>query len=156
MLYYIITLQLQCVYQPQKWKFLYNQDISILSKNKQKILTEAQQSILDKLVKIPPIVTNKSPGPLEQSLDPLKTFKETIKPFRDSIVHASPFAAPERFGGYEKLSKIYELNSETVKQAVNITLDIIGKIHKFIGGNDFLPQWIPSQRDDRTFKISVE
>jgi len=30
----------------------------------------------------------------------------------------------------------------------------IGKIHKFIGGNDFLPKWIPSQRDDRTFKIS--
>jgi hypothetical protein len=89
------------------WGYVQTRNISSLSNVKQKILTEGQASILDKLVKIPQIVADQSPGPLDQEHDPLRTFKETIKPFRDSIVHASPFAAPERFGGYEKLSKLY-------------------------------------------------
>lgn len=138
------------------WGYVQTHDISSLSNRNQKILTEGQTSILDKLVKIPQIVANKSPGPLDQDQNPLKTFKETIKPFRDSIVHASPFSAPERFGGYERLSKIYELNSETVRQTVEMTLNIIGRIHLFVDGKDLLPQWILSRNDDGTFVISVE
>jgi hypothetical protein len=135
------------------WEYVQTNDISTLSKRKQKILTEGQASILDKLVKIPEIVTGRTPGPLEKENEPLVTFRETIKPFRDSIVHASPFAAPERFGGYEKLSKIYELNYDTVQQTVKMTLAIIGMVHKFIGGSEELPKWVPKRNDDGTFLI---
>ena len=76
------------------WDFTESHDISGLSKNKQDVLTSGQASILDKVVKIPEIVTGKSPGPLAQDEDPLKTFKEIIKPFRDSIV-ATLFCASQ-------------------------------------------------------------
>jgi len=135
------------------WECVQTNDISALSKTKQKILTEGQASILDKLVRIPEIVVGRTPGPLEKDNEPLVTFRDTIKPFRDSIVHASPFAAPERFGGYEKLSKIYELNYDTVQQTVEMTLTIIGMVHRFIGGSEQLPEWVPKRNDDGTFLI---
>lgn len=134
------------------WSYVQMHDISNLSNKKQKVLTEGQTSILEKLVQIPQIVTGRSPGPLESDKEPLSVFRDTIKPFRDSIVHASPFAAPERFGGYEKLSKVYELNLETVRQTVGMTLDIIGRIYQFTGGNNPLPEWILSRRSDGTFE----
>jgi len=134
------------------WAYVQTRDTSSLSNRNKKVLTEGQTSILDKLVKIPQIITGRSPGPLESDLEPLSIFRDTIKPFRDSIVHASPFAAPERFGGYEKLSKVYELNLETVRQTVDMTLDIIGRIHRFVGGNDPLPQWVFSRREGGIFE----
>ncbi len=39
------------------------------------VLTSGQASILDKVVKVPEIVTGKSPGPLTQDKDPMKTFE---------------------------------------------------------------------------------
>jgi len=135
------------------WEYVQTNDISTLSRTKQKILTEGQASILDKLIKIPQIVAGRSSGLLEKDKEPLVTFRDTIKPFRDSIVHASPFAAPERFGGYEKLSKVYELNFDTVQQTVEMTLKIIGMIHRFVGGEEHSPQWVPRRNDDGTFLI---
>ncbi len=136
------------------WEFVETHDISGLSKKKQDVLTSVQASILDKVVKVPEIVTGKSPGPLRQEEEPLKSFKEIIKPFRDSIVHASPFSAPERFGGYDKLSKIYGLGLETVRSTVNLTSDIISRIHRFLGCSGNLPQWFPLHGVDG--KLNVE
>jgi hypothetical protein len=135
------------------WNFTESHDISGLSKNKQDVLTSGQASILDKVVKIPEIVTGRSPGPLSQDNDPLKTFKEIIKPFRDSIVHASPFSAPARFGGYDKLSKVYALELQTVRGTVDLTVDIIGRIHQFLGRDENVPQWIPPRGTDEKFEV---
>jgi hypothetical protein len=135
------------------WDFTESHDISGLSKNKQDVLTSGQASILDKVVKIPEIVTGKSPGPLTQDNEPLKTFKEIIKPFRDSIVHASPFSAPARFGGYDKLSKVYELTLQTARGTVDLTVDIIGRIHRFLAGDGNSPQWIPPRSTDGKFEV---
>ncbi len=135
------------------WDFTDSHDISSLSKNKQDLLTSGQPSILEKLVKVPEIVTATSPGPLMPAKDPLKTFKETIKPFRDSIVHASPFSAPSRFGGYDKLSKVYELKLETVCNTVDLTIDIIGRVHQFLGGGGDSPAWLPLRSADGKFEI---
>lgn len=135
------------------WDFTESHDISALSKNKQDVLTSGQASILDKVVKIPEIVTGRSPGSLSQDKDPLKTFKEIIKPFRDSIVHASPFSAPARFGGYDKLSKVYELKLQTVRSTVDLTVDIIGRIHQFLGCDGDLPQWLPPRGTDGMFEV---
>jgi hypothetical protein len=135
------------------WDFTESHDILGLSKNKQDVLTSSQASILDKVVKIPEIVTGASPGPLTQDQDPLKAFREIIKPFRDSIVHASPFSAPARFGGYDKLSKVYELTLQTARDTVDLTVDIIGRVHRFVGGDGSFPAWLPSRGTDGKFEI---
>jgi len=136
------------------WDYVQTHDISGLSKKNQNVLTESKRpvNIIDKLIKRPRLIAEQDVGPLHQTRDPLKSFIDVIKPYRDSIVHASPFAAPERFGGYEKLSKVYELNLETVRQTVDMTLDIISIIHRFVGGNAPLPKWVHSRRDDGTFE----
>jgi hypothetical protein len=135
------------------WEFTESHDISGLSKNKQDVLTSGQASILDKVIKIPEIVTGRSPGPLSQEKDPLKTFKEIIKPFRDSIVHASPFSAPARFGGYDKLSKVYELTLQTVRSTVDLTVDIIGQIHQFLARDGKSPEWLPARGNGGRFEV---
>lgn len=135
------------------WDYVESHDISGLSRNRQDLLASGQASILDKIVKIPEIVTGKTPGPLAQDQDPLKTFRDTVKPFRDSIVHASPFSAPARFGGYDKLSRIYELTLDTVRTTVTLTIDIIGLIHRFIGQEGQLPEWFPTRASDGRFEI---
>jgi hypothetical protein len=135
------------------WDFTDSHDISGLSKSKQDVLTSGQASILDKVVRIPEIASGRSPGPLSADKDPLKTFKEIIKPFRDSIVHASPFSAPARFGGYDKLSKVYELRLETVQKTVDLTIEIIGLVHRFLGSGGNIPQWLPSRAADGSFEV---
>lgn len=132
--------------------FTDSRDISALSRNKQDLLTSGQASILEKLVKVPEIVSGRNHGPLTLDHDPLKTLKDVIKPFRDSIVHASPFSAPARFGGYDKLSKIYQLTLETVSTTVELTVDAIGRIHGFLGGEGDLPRWMPLRGADGKFE----
>lgn len=140
------------------WDYVQTHDISGLSSKNQNILTESERpvNIIDKLIKVPRLITEQTEGPLHQTREPLKTFIDVIKPYRDSIVHASPFAASESFGGYDKLSKIYELNLTTVRRAVDITIDVIGEIHRFIGGDGDLPVWVLPRKDDGTFVIGTD
>jgi len=140
------------------WDYVQTHDISGLSKDNRNVLAESERpvNIIDKLVKIPRLVAGRDTGPLHQTRDPLRSFVEVIKPYRDAIVHASPFAAPEKFGGYDKLSKIYELNLSTVRRAVDITIAVIGEIHRFIGGNGNLPVWVLPRKDDGTFVIGTD
>jgi hypothetical protein len=137
------------------WEFVQSTDISSFSKRQQKLLTEGQASLLDKLVKVPAIVMSQDTGPLTPDENPLAEFRNLIKPFRDSIVHASPFGAVERFGGYDKLSRVYELRHETVQRSVDLTFEIIGRIHRFLGNTHQLPDWCPPRREDETFEIPV-
>lgn len=135
------------------WDFTETHDISGLSKNEQELLTGGQDgTFLKKVVRIPEIVTGKSPGPLTQDKDPLLTFRETIKPFRDSIVHASPFSAPAKFGGYDKLSKVYDLTLQTARSTVDLTVEIIGHVHRFIDGGGQFPKWLPPRGSNGEFE----
>lgn len=111
-----------------------------------------RRAFLKKVVKIPEIVTGMSPGPLAKDKEPLKTFREIIKPFRDSIVHASPFSAPASFGGYDKLSKVYELSLQTTSNTVDLAVNIIERIHRFVTSGSS-PQWLPSRGADGKFEI---
>jgi len=135
------------------WEFVQNVGVEQLSKNQQDLLTKGQASLLDKLAKVPAIVKDREFGPLTKDQDPLSTFRDLVKPFRDSIVHASPFSAPERFGGYDKLERVYELEMPTVTGAVDLTLRIIGAIHEFVGGGPGLPAWMPSRGADGRFIV---
>lgn len=135
------------------WDFVQRHDISALNTKKKNVLTESEGfvSIIDKLIKIPPLISGHDPGPLHQTRDPLKLFIEVVKPHRDAIVHASPFAAPQKFGGYDKLRKLYDLNLCTVREAVDVTVSIVKDIHQFVGGPGELPAWFPSRNSDGTF-----
>lgn len=139
------------------WDYVQTHDISSLSEDERNVLMEKERfvSILKKIMKIPVLVTGKSASPLHQTRDPLKAFVEVVKPYRDSIVHASPFAAPEKFGGYDKLSKLYERSLDTVKRAVEVTIALVKQIHSFVVGREELPPWFLKRNDDGTFIIPV-
>ncbi len=138
------------------WDYVQTHDISDLSKRNKNVLTESERpvNIIDKLIKIPRLIVERDAGPLYQNRDPLRSFIEVIKPYRDAIVHASPFAAPERFGGYDKLSMIYDLNLSTVRRAVDIAIKVIEDIHRFIGGVGDLPEWVLPRTGDGIFQIA--
>jgi len=139
------------------WDYVQTHDISCLSEKKQAVLIEDKPvNIIEKLIKIPRIFAEKESGPLHQTREPLKLFIEDIKPYRDAIVHASPFAAPMRFGGYDKLSKLYDLNLSTVRHAIDITIDVITEIHHFLYGADNLPSWIFPRAEDGSFLIETD
>lgn len=139
------------------WDYVQTHDISSLSQDNRNVLTEFERPVkfIDKLIKIPRLVTEKDTGALHQSRDPLKSFIEIVKPYRDAIVHASPFTAPEKFGGYDKLAKLYDLDLATVRQSVNLTVGLIGAIHNFVDGVDELPNWMPKRTEDGKFVVEV-
>jgi hypothetical protein len=60
-------------------------------------------------------------------------------------VHASPFSKPDRFGGYQKLDKVYSLDFSTVKNAVDLSIQVILRIDSFLGGGTSGPTWIPGR-----------
>lgn len=127
------------------WEYKQRNDLQSLSKKKRKMIEGDQTSILDKLVKVPKIVTESKDSPLSPEKPPLSEFRDLVKPFRDSIVHASPYTAPERYGGYDKLSKIYDLEFPTVDKAVKMTLEILQIVHQQVTGNTDSPQWLSSR-----------
>jgi hypothetical protein len=78
-----------------------------------------------------------------------------VKPYRDAIVHASPFAAPEKFGGYDKLSKLYDLDLKTLRLAVDATIAVITEIHQFVSGKVTTPVWLLTRAEDGRFIFSA-
>ena len=67
--------------------------------------------------------------------------------------HAPNRRGPARFGGYDKLSKVYELRLETVHKTVDLIVEIIGKIHKFLGSVGNMPQWLAPRGADGGFEV---
>ncbi|MBI3469067.1 MAG: hypothetical protein HY000_39185 [Planctomycetes bacterium] len=138
------------------WCYVQTRGISHLNDNHRNLLTEEKRpvNLVEKLVKIPRIVVGTGEGPLHDSREPLKSFVAIVKPFRDAIVHASPFSAPEKFGGYDKLEKLYGLTVATALHGVGLTLAIISEIHQFTGGDGQMPEWVPSRTEDGRFRLA--
>jgi hypothetical protein len=126
------------------WDYCQKQDTSNLSKRKQNLLTDtASASIRDKLLKYPSIICDSEiPAAPNREL-----FLDIIKPFRDSLVHPSPFSAPEKFGGYDKLRKIYDLNQDIAVQAVELLIEIIESSYEQINGTSKKPVWLKELKD---------
>lgn len=135
------------------WDHAHMHDLSGFSKDNRNVLTESERpvSIVTKLVRVPGLVAGRDSGPLHQTRNPLKSFIEIVKPYRDAIVHASPFAAPEKFGGYDKLSKLYELDLRVVRTAVDVTTAVVREIHQFVHGGSELPLWFLSRNIEGKF-----
>ncbi|HPA47687.1 MAG TPA: hypothetical protein PK395_18135 [bacterium] len=136
------------------WEYKQQNDLQSLSENERKMIEGDQTSILNKLMKVPKIVTGTDDSPLSMDTPPLSDFRDLVKPFRDSIVHVSPYSAPERYGGYDKLSKIYDLEFSTVDKAVNRTLEILQIVHQKVTGNTGFPQWLPMRDSNGRFPLT--
>lgn len=113
---------LECHLNSMAWEFL--QCDPDLSNRKRTLLEDAWGTTLrDKLLKYPEII-----GGLPLSSDASQTaeaFLELLKPFRDSLVHPSPFDAPERFGGYDKLRLVYRVDVDTLFLATGMLVDLV-------------------------------
>ena len=130
------------------WVHLETADTTALSKNQRQVL-EGNRSLMERMEKVPAIVKGTDNSPLNRNTPPLSEFQDLVKPFRDSIVHASPFSTPERFGGYDKLQKIYGLEVDTVRFAVDFVLEMIGKVNSFLTEEPDPPSWLPARENGR-------
>jgi len=133
------------------WDYLRTAETAVLSNRSRKLLGDSTSaSIRVKLQKYPEIIGGTSPWSADD-ID-LVQFLEVVKPFRDSLVHPSPFAAPEKFGGYDKLRLLYRTDKETADLAVSTTVKLVLRIHKHIKPNVPLPPWLEELRA----KIGIE
>jgi len=110
-----------------------------LSNRSRKLLQDG--SIGDKLRKYPEIISG---SPLwGDSDDLISGFIDYVKPFRDSLVHASPFSDPNRYGGLDKLEHLYRIDAGKAKEAAEISVEILEKGFRHIKGSRApLPDWL--------------
>jgi hypothetical protein len=123
------------------WDFL--RDLSIdLSNRKRKLLEDSTQvSIKDKLLKYPEIISGVKPW-AESDAD-VEGLMSNMKPYRDSLVHPSPFSAPEKFGGYDKLRLFYRIDFDTLEASIELLTRILKRIHFHIHPESrILPKWL--------------
>ncbi|MCC5797031.1 MAG: hypothetical protein JJU48_06860 [Methylophaga sp.] len=126
------------------WDYCQSNDLSSLSNRKAKLLTDTSTaSLRDKLANYPRIIA----GCEDVDIDGVSGFLDVIKPFRDSLVHPSPFSAPEKFGGYQKLKKLYELDYHVSIMAVASTVLVIKGIFQLLEHSNGSPKWLSEIED---------
>jgi hypothetical protein len=123
------------------WDYLRTTNPAALSASSRKLLDDsASASIREKLRKYPVIISGATPW-TEPDSD-LAGFLDIVKPFRDSLVHPSPFSAPIKFGGHDKLRKLYRIDSDTAQLAASLTTRLIARIHKHVNRDTLcVPGW---------------
>jgi hypothetical protein len=73
----------------------------------------------------------------------LEEFIVTLKPFRDSLTHPSPFSAPEKHGGYDKLRLFYRVDCDTGLCTARLLANLVKRIQRHVYGEQtILPDWI--------------
>jgi len=124
------------------WDYIQTQSTVHLSNRRKKLLEDTiSTSFRDKITKYPEILAGSS---LWQDSDSeLEGFVNIIKPFRDSLVHPSPFSVPDKFGGYDKLRLFFRVDYDTAELAVNLLITLIKRIHSHIyGSKQIMPIWL--------------
>ena len=133
------------------WDYLRTADTDVLSNRRKKLLEDSSSaSMREKLLKYPEIIAGTSPWSINDT--DVTQFLEVVKPFRDSLVHPSPFAAPEKFGGYDKLRLLYRIDKETTDLAAAITAKLVQRIHKHVKPKEPLPPWL----EELWAKVGIE
>lgn len=123
------------------WDYLRAANTAGLSNCSKRLLEDsASASIREKLQKYPEIIAGASPWNTDDT--DVAQFLDVVKPFRDSLVHPSPFAAPEKFGGYDKLRLLYRTDKETADLAAYTTAKLVLRIQKHIKPKLALPPWM--------------
>lgn len=124
------------------WDYVQTNGTAGLSNNRKKLLEDASSvSTREKLFKYPEAVTGRQLW--EPSEPQLQEFADTLKPYRDALVHPSPFSVPARFGGHDKLRLFYRADAVTATRTVIALVDIVKRIHGHVyGTNTHMPEWI--------------
>lgn len=124
------------------WDYMQQFRDDELSNRTRKLLEDNPSATTrDKLIKYPEKITGTS---LWTDNDPdIKQFLETVKPFRDSIMHPSPFMAPQQFGGYDKLRHFYGADYDTAVESAILLVTLMKRIHSHISTNNpTFPTWL--------------
>lgn len=134
---------LECYLNGLAWAFYKNADKTEFSKRKTDLLRDTTNvSLRDKVRKYPNAIFEKE---LEE-----KSYHFVLneaKPYRDSLMHPSPFSAPEKFGGYDKLDKLFNLDKEIIVKTVFGVIEIVEGIEKMKGENIPVPKWLPEVKE---------
>lgn len=123
------------------WDYFRTTNATALSARSRKLLDDsASASIRYKLRKYPEIIAGAKLW-TEPDSD-LAGFLDVVKPFRDSLVHPSPFSAPQKFGGHDKLRLLYRIDNDTAQLSASLTARLIARIHRHLRGDLIsLPGW---------------
>lgn len=125
------------------WEFLQGQNAGEGLSNRSRSFLEdtGRVSLGEKVLKYPELICGRSI--FKRNEEPFKSFMDIVKPYRDSLVHPSPFLAPERFGGYDKLRTLYRIDVETALLAAQLTSELIGLTHRNVANNgELYPHWM--------------
>lgn len=123
------------------WEFIHTADLSKISNKRRKLLEDTYRvSLRDKLLKYPNIIADHE---LWQDSDSeFNAFVKVLKPFRDALVHPSPFSVPEKFGGYDKLQLFYRVDDKTAFDTAQLLMNLLKRIQKHIEPEKQPPDWI--------------
>ena len=129
---------LECYLNGLAWSY-FQKNNEGLSKRKLNTLQDTSNVTLrDKIRRYPSIIFNEE---LDESI--YQFLMDEAKKIRDSLMHPSPFSAPEKFGGYDKLEKIYNLDIGTISKLVTGVIEVIEKIESMKGKTTPIPIWLP-------------
>lgn len=132
------------------WDYMQSHDTSTLSNTKKKRLKDtSSESIRNKLKKYPQDLNGNDLWQVKENEEILNNFLNVAKPFRDSLVHPSPFSVPEKFGGYDKLRLLYQIDHDTALLTANLLVSLIELIHPHVYGEaEALPKWFTQLKQE--------
>lgn len=110
--------------------------MTLTRKDAQMVQEPTSATLVQKIRRLPEFVAGQ-PLPPNEALDRLLSI---AKPFRDSLMHPAPFSAPEKMGGYDKLSHFHAID---VPIARAVTRDAVAVI-QFLGRHIArpTPRWL--------------
>lgn len=124
---------LECHMNSVAWAFLKASATPPALSNRQRATLEdaGGTKFRDKLLKYPEIIVGTPlSADVRQTAD---AFLDVVKPFRDSLVHPSPFEAPQQFGGHDKLRMVYRVDVDTLFLAAGLVVNFVDGLQKHLG-----------------------
>ena len=132
---------IECFLNGLAWEYMQSIDgTDDLSKSARKRLEDTSSvTIRDKMQKYPRDI-------FQSEIEAGKYLIETAKPFRDSLMHPSPFSAPDRFGGYDKLQKIYSIKWPIITASLEDLIVYVDEVVSISNGSIVDPVWMGGLR----------
>lgn len=107
----------------------------LTAKQREMLADPTKPSLRDKLVNVPAILVGSS----LPKMDETDRLLDLAKRYRDSLTHPSPFTAPARHGGYDKLEYFYSINERLSMSVLGDALVVMTALFKHL--NRTQSQW---------------
>lgn len=129
---------IECYLNGLAWDYLQrHSNLSSLSKNSRKLLEDRNANFRDKLLKYQEIIFNESI--IGENSEIIIFILGVMKPFRDAMMHPSPFSHPSDFGGITKLDRIYNLSDDDARRAAKTAFEFVSRFEQKRNGK--IPKW---------------